>query len=84
MNTIEKIEDLTGLKRGEMDKIWQEVKANSAKLESCSLPHEFSVEYRRTGKLVRDWECSKCHGHVDIHAKKWYMQGIKDSTKGTP
>lgn len=74
---VEKLEELTGLKRGQMDEIWQTVKANKARLDSCTGPHDFSIEFRKLGQFVRDWECSRCHGHVESIYKHWYELGLK-------
>lgn len=63
--------------RPELDKIWQEVKANQAKLDACLGPHDFSIEYRKIGNFVRDYQCTKCSGHIQSGDKRWYERGLK-------
>ena len=79
---IEKLEKVTGLKRQELDKIFQQVKANLKLLESCPR-HNFSVPVDRHTKqpipdkvTFCDWRCSECGGWVDGLAKRWYEQGM--------
>lgn len=68
---------VSGISRADMDGIWQEVKANHARLEACAGPHDFSVPHRTVGTLVRDWACSKCGGHVESTHRSWYETGLK-------
>lgn len=90
MNAIEQLENVTGFKRPEIDKIFQEVKANSALLDACSKPHDFSICIDRRTKQVLDnptpaqrfgakWKCSKCGGVVDGLRKISYCDGLKDA-----
>jgi hypothetical protein len=75
-STLRQVSDLIGLQPGVMSKIWEEVKANHAKLEQCK-GHDFSRPYKQRGELVTDWMCSKCGGHVDTSHKRWYELGLK-------
>ena len=90
MSTIvQQLEEITGQKPGTVDKIFQQVKANSAKLDSCAGPHVFSVPLERrtkepvTGTLTPaqrfgcHWRCSQCGGQVDSITKLWYEKGLK-------
>jgi hypothetical protein len=94
VNVAKAIEDLTGMKKPEQDKIFQEVKANSAKLKSCPR-HDFSICLDRYTKIPIDnptpaqhfgarWGCKNCGGHVDGIAKLWYNQGLADATPQPP
>lgn len=77
MNFYEEAERLTGIKKPEMDAIWQKVKQNKVKLDGCEGPHDFSIPSRKTGELVRDWQCSRCGGTVETTYKHWYELGLK-------
>lgn len=69
------------MNRADVDEIFREVKANHAKLNACPGPHEFTIEYRKIGPMVRDWECAKCHGHVENLYKMWYERGLAHGRK---
>jgi hypothetical protein len=67
----------------DVDEIFQQVKANSAKLDSCAL-HDFSIPVDRRTKQVLDkpdlfcrWRCSKCLGEVDGIVRRWYRLGLE-------
>lgn len=79
---IETLEKVTGLKRKDMDEIFQQVKANHKLLESCPR-HDFSIALDHFTKkplevatTFSDWRCSNCGGWVDGAAKRWYERGL--------
>jgi hypothetical protein len=83
----EKIEEVTGISVKVQDEIFEQVKVNHAKLNSC-VAHDFSIcIVRRTKETVTNptpeqrfgakWRCSRCGGEVDCHAKHWYELGMK-------
>ena len=87
MTTQTEIARVTGLSPKVQDEILEQVKANRAKLESCSGPHDFSVCLdRRTKQPIQNptpeqhfgarWRCSKCGGNVDVGDKMWYSLGL--------
>lgn len=63
--------------------IFQEVKENLARLDTCPL-HDFSFP---VNCLTREpievpepfckWRCRNCGGVVDFQAKQWYEKGLK-------
>jgi hypothetical protein len=55
--------------------ILEEVKENRAKLDSCDL-HDFSIVNLKHG-ILKEYQCSKCNGKVDLIAKSWYEKGLK-------
>ena len=57
-----------------MNAIWQEVKANHAKLEACSR-HQF--EPLQPGQILTKYRCTACLGEVDAIAKSWYEKGLE-------
>jgi hypothetical protein len=72
---LDKLSRVTGLSPKTMHDIFQKVKANQALLKSCVL-HEFTIEERKIGNLVRDWKCAKCGGVVESSHKRWYELGL--------
>lgn len=74
MNALEKIEDVTGLKRGDINEIWEQVKANQALLNACPL-HDFQPHEMR-GSMVRKYKCTHCGGTADSLAVSWYKKGL--------
>lgn len=65
--------------RPDMQKIWEEVKANHKALNECPGPHDF-VSMGAAGEFVKPnskFRCTKCNGTVDHHAYHWYTLGMK-------
>lgn len=77
----EKITEITGLSRHYQDEIFQLVKNNHRRLDSCPGPHDFSIVERQTGQLIRSWKCSKCGGVVEEIFKRWYTIGLEHGRK---
>ena len=78
-----------GIKKGEMGDILFEIKVNSAQLEHCEKPHDFSLVLdRRTKKIIENpkpeqrlfakLQCSKCGGWIDSINASWYKKGLED------
>ena len=96
MTEIKSIHDvaaMVGIDRKTSEEVLAEVKANSAKLNSCSR-HDFSICLdRRTKETIADpkpeqrlfarWQCSKCGGRVDGTSKHWYQLGLSHSGNTT-
>jgi hypothetical protein len=64
---------VSGLGRSEVQKIWGEVKANSARLDACVGPHDFQRAEERLGAR---FTCTKCGGTADASAVHWYQGGL--------
>lgn len=90
MNTIDTLSEVTGIKKPEMDAIFQEVKANHSILKGCQRPHDFSICLERHTKepienptpaqhFGAKWKCSKCGGIVDSLHKIHYEEGLRDA-----
>lgn len=77
-NAREVLSQVSGIPEREINEIWEQVKANHARLDSCAGPHDFSIEGRKQGQLVRDWQCSKCGGTLDSVNVQWYRKGLAD------
>lgn len=55
-------------------KIFQEVKENHKKLDSCS-GHDFAEDVYPERKWGKRFRCTKCSGEVDYATKIWYEKG---------
>ena len=56
--------------------IWEDVKRNSALLDSCT-SHDFSIDMNPERVIGKRWRCTNCGGHVDHVCKNWYESGLK-------
>lgn len=56
--------------------IFEEVKANHKKLESCQ-KHSFNIDLEPDRRVGKRWRCSSCGGEVGIMEKSWYEKGLK-------
>ena len=68
----------TGLGKNEIRKIWEDVKANHARLDGCER-HEF-VDIHEIGKGSAKYLCIRCGGTIDAIAHAWYQRGIQHAT----
>ncbi len=74
--------EVTGLPRDEILSIWEEVKANQAKLDSCPW-HEFErLITAPPGKEA--YGCRHCRGKVDASAYRWHQLGRRPMPVGEP
>lgn len=75
-DTLKVLENVSGLSRDEIGKIWDEVRENSKRLKECPGPHEF--EKTNDGLFARaDYRCKKCGGRVKGPQYHWYEEGLK-------
>ena len=83
---------MVGIPSRETDQILVQVRDNTAKLEGCPGPHDFSIALDRHTKqpisnptpiqsFACKWQCSKCGGYVDGINKIWYNRGLNHSKK---
>jgi hypothetical protein len=66
------------LAREDVHAIWKEVKANHARLDSCSGPHDFGPH---VAALNVNYTCNKCGGSVNASARSWYEKGLAHGRK---
>ena len=64
------------MKREELQKIFEDVKANHASLRDCEGPHNFSVLDTYPSGLPRDYKCSKCGGTLRSTDALRYQEGL--------
>ncbi len=57
-------------------KIFEEVKENHRKLDSCSL-HDFSIDITPSKPYMKKFRCTNCSGEVDLTTKSWYEKGLQ-------
>lgn len=58
----------------DVSQIWEEVKANHAKLDACPM-HEFDAVPKPLHTLLKDYFCKHCGGKIDSIAHTWYQRG---------
>lgn len=71
------LSDLTGVDKEKISSIWEQVKANQARLDTCNL-HDFEQIESRFGSK---WRCKKCQGEADASAVLWYQKGLNHSNQ---
>lgn len=77
---LEALSKVSGVPRKEVDEIYQKVKENKARLDSCELPHDFHT-IRENGRFPRKAFCKKCLGVVDVVNANFYKQGLEDAKR---
>jgi len=60
--------------REEARALWEQTKANGAKLDGCS-GHDF-VDITPEKVLRKRYRCSNCTGEADSQAVHWYKLGL--------
>lgn len=73
------LSNVSGLPKKEINKIWEEVKANNKRLRNCEGPHQFQLADDK--RINSKYRCALCGGTVDTIAFKWYMDGLKHGQK---
>ena len=86
-DSLDKVSAVTGLSRTDLKSIHEQVKANQAKLDSCT-KHSFTIPVdRRTKEPIPErvfgcsWRCEHCGGNVGITEKMWYALGMLHATR---
>lgn len=74
-DSLQTLCDAVGVSRPSMLELWDAVKANSAKLESCQRHDFVALETER--RLGGKYRCSACGGEADSHAVHWYRAGLR-------
>lgn len=67
---------VTGVTRDRMLKIWEEVKENVRKLDSCPSPHHRFLKVEFSSGIPRYVFCSECGGRMDIMLARSYRSGF--------
>ena len=80
MSAIDDFSKITGLSKPVINEVWEEVKANHARLDSCIGPHEFTPI--DPDKVVgRRYVCGLCKGEVDSIDRSWYEKGLEHARR---
>jgi len=74
---FEALSNISGLPKKEVNKIWEEVKANQKLLKECKRPHLFTP-IDDVNKINCKYECAKCKGIVTQAIAKAYIEGFRD------
>lgn len=75
-NLFETMEKITGISQEEQKRIFENVRNNRKKLESCS-HHDFLIEIPVPhSKIQKKYQCTHCKGIVDSQEKYWYELGL--------
>jgi hypothetical protein len=64
---------VSGLGRAEVMSIWEQVKANSAKLQACKL-HRFEAQQVKLGQKMN---CLNCGGMISLTDIGYYIRGYE-------
>lgn len=67
---------MTSDRAADLNRIWTEVVANSALLETCA-GHAFTVDVSPGTFIGKRWQCIHCRGMVNTTDKHWYETGAK-------
>lgn len=62
----------------DVKEIWEMVKANKNKINSCILPHEFEEDKNEGITSIYRWVCRKCKGATSSTNLFWYLKGLED------
>jgi len=72
---LNRFSELVGVKLPEISSLYEEVKANSARLRSCDA-HTFEPLPGQEQKVMgKRYVCTACRGEVDHHAFYWHEVG---------
>ena len=73
---LDVLANVSGMKKEEVQRAFDEAKENVRKLRSCEGPHDF--EKVNDGLYLRaQYRCKKCGGLVRGHDYHWYEEGLK-------
>lgn len=87
LKSLDDIGQLVGLKPGEAVAIWEQEKANKAKLDGCTFhqfrfaEHEGLSPIQRTSKR---FTCLHCQGTLQYGSILWYERGVYAASLGAP
>ena len=80
--SIHDVGEMVGIKRAETDQILAGIRANTALLDGCGLPHDFQpIPQDRPNPFRQKLKCTKCGGEVDLTRGLWYNKGLEDAGK---
>lgn len=67
------------MNKEEARKIFEQVQANTKRLDACPKPHDFVDDPEDVRKVWKRKVCTNCGGKVDCIAAHWYERGMKDA-----
>jgi hypothetical protein len=75
-DSLDTLSKAVGIRKTDLHKIWADVKANHARLDSCPR-HSWEQVDGETKTYAQKYVCTACGGTIDSHAKHWYELGLK-------
>lgn len=76
VNLFEQMEKITGISQETQKQIFENVRINHKRLESCE-HHDFLIEIPcEHSKYRSKYQCTHCKGIVDSQEKHWYELGL--------
>ncbi len=63
--------------------IMRAIMANTAKLNGCAGPHDFTVDRTPEKKHFKRWACTKCAGEIEAIELLWYKRGLAHGLAST-
>jgi hypothetical protein len=75
------LSEISGIPEAGIKAIWEKVKANHAKLDSCEGPHQFEESSRPGSPDGHKYRCTRCGGELDSINTDWYNQGLKHGSR---
>jgi len=72
-DALKTLEAVTGIDRARMTTLWEEVKENGRKLNSCAR-HDFA-KIEPIVTMNQKYQCIHCLGTIDGIAHSWYSKG---------
>jgi hypothetical protein len=66
----------------QMKQLLADVMANSAALNACTGPHQFTQEVPGTMVMMKKMKCTKCGGMIDPINLLWYKRGLAHGALG--
>jgi len=74
---FEQMNKNTGIPRAELEGIWEAVKVNQGRLESCAGPHDFLTVPGNARRL----RCARCGGEMSPSDVFTYTRGLEHGRK---
>lgn len=69
------------VKSKDLKDIWEDVKENHRKLDSCPGPHDFVVKNPEARRMNQRMVCRKCKGEMTVLDANLYLKGVAHGVK---
>ena len=75
---LDTLSNISRLSKDDIQEIFEKVKKNKRKLDSCTKPHNFVEKNTDVPFYKREVICIKCQGVIGRTNYIWYLEGLKD------